>query len=115
MKFVLIFIFLVTFVTYIQAADYQWGEPDGPKDYLIAKDKVKKIFFLGLRVTKKYIFKQRDTDALTITAIRITDIKKKYDSTAEIISGGLGSKGVAIRFKSKKSKSIKSLVEIWGR
>ncbi|XP_055916436.1 uncharacterized protein LOC129949177 [Eupeodes corollae] len=114
MKFVLLLIVLVALVACIQAGEYQWGEP-GPKDFLIAKDKVKKRYVWGLKVSKKYVFKQKKVDALTITAIRVKDIKKKYDSTAELVSGGLGSKGCTIRLKSKRGKSIRSRVEIWGR
>lgn len=58
MRFALLTVVTVALVVCTLAADYQWGEP-GPKDFLIAKDKVKKAFFLGLRVTKKYIFKQK--------------------------------------------------------
>lgn len=40
---------------------------------------------------------------------------KKNGATAALISGGPGSKGATIKFKSERGKSIKDEVEIWGR
>ncbi|KAH8374154.1 hypothetical protein KR200_003111 [Drosophila serrata] len=100
----------------IQAGNnYLWGEI-GNNDYKLAKDTVSKAFFVGLVQTKKYTFKQSDNlNALTITAIKITDKKKSNGATAELISGGPGSKGATIKFTSVRGYGIKDLVEIWGR
>ncbi|XP_034650153.1 uncharacterized protein LOC117889790 [Drosophila subobscura] len=95
--------------------NYLWGEI-GSNDYKLAKDTIKKAFFVGLVQTKKYVFKQSDNlDALTITAIQITDQKKNNGATAELISGGPGSKGATIFFKSVRGYGINDVVEIWGR
>ncbi|KAL7724720.1 hypothetical protein ACLKA6_020035 [Drosophila palustris] len=95
--------------------NYLWGEI-GPNDYHLAKDTVSKAFFLGLVQHKKYVFKQSNNlDALTITAIRITDKKKDNGATAVLVAGGPGSKGATIEFTSQRGYGIKDLVEIWGR
>ncbi|EDW02375.1 probable salivary secreted peptide [Drosophila grimshawi] len=95
--------------------DYLWGEI-GPNDYHLAKDTVSKAFFVGLVQTKKYVFKQKnDLNALTITAIKVTDKKKSNGATAVLTSGGPGSKGATIVFTSERGSGIKDLVEIWGR
>ncbi|EDW74487.1 probable salivary secreted peptide [Drosophila tropicalis] len=95
--------------------DYLWGEI-GPNDYKLAKDTVKKAFFVGLVQTSTYTFTQKDNlNALTITAIQVTDKKKSNGATAQLISGGPGSKGATIKFKSKRGYGIKDVVEIWGR
>ncbi|XP_030383985.1 probable salivary secreted peptide [Scaptodrosophila lebanonensis] len=104
------------FVASVSAGnDYLWGEI-GPNDYKLAKDTVKKAFVLGLVQSKKYVFKQSNNlDALTITAIRVTDKKSSDGATAQLTSGGPGSKGATITFKSQRGKGIKDVVEIWGR
>ncbi|XP_064547940.1 uncharacterized protein LOC135435009 [Drosophila montana] len=95
--------------------DYLWGEI-GPNDYQLAKDTVSKAFFVGLVQKKKYVFKQSDNlDALTITAIRVTDKKKSNGATAVLTAGGPGSKGATIQFTSQRGYGIKDLVEVWGR
>ncbi|XP_017055743.1 uncharacterized protein LOC108097745 [Drosophila ficusphila] len=95
--------------------DYLWGEI-GPNDYKLAKDTVSKAFFVGLVQTKKYVFKQSDNlNALTITAIQVTDKKKSHGATAVLVSGGPGSKGATIKFTSERGYAIKDVVEIWGR
>ncbi|XP_055840373.1 probable salivary secreted peptide [Episyrphus balteatus] len=113
MRVILLLAVFVTLVSFVLAAEYQWGEA-GPKDYLMKKDKVKKRAIWGFRVTKKYVFKQKTVDALTITAIKAYDKKSKYDSTVELVSGGLGSKGVTLKLKSKRGKRIYTIVEIYG-
>ena len=40
---------------------------------------------------------------------------KKDGATADLVSGGPGSKGATIKFRSERGKSIKDQVEIWGR
>jgi len=52
---------------------------------------------------------------LTITAIRVTDKKKKNGATAVLVAGGPGSKGATIEFTSERGYGIKDMVEIWGR
>ncbi|XP_017029867.1 uncharacterized protein [Drosophila kikkawai] len=95
--------------------DYLWGEI-GANDYKLEKTTVSKAFFVGLVQTKKYTFKQSDNlNALTITAIKVTDKKKRNGATAELISGGPGSKGATIKFTSVRGGGIKDVVEIWGR
>ncbi|TMW45194.1 hypothetical protein DOY81_009726 [Sarcophaga bullata] len=93
--------------------DYLWGEI-GQKDILIEKKIISKAFFLGIHVTEKYVFKQDKLNAYTITAIRVTDLMKKNGATAQLVSGGPGSKGATIKFKSERGKGIKDQVEIWG-
>ncbi|XP_041450355.1 uncharacterized protein LOC121404614 [Drosophila obscura] len=117
-----IFVVTVAFVLFITLQEpvcatknYLWGEI-GVNDYKLAKDTIKKAFFVGLVQTKKYVFKQSDNlDALTITAIQITDKKKNNGATAQLISGGPGSKGATILFESERGYGINDLVEIWGR
>ncbi|XP_017012991.1 uncharacterized protein [Drosophila takahashii] len=95
--------------------DYLWGTI-GDNDYKLAKDTVKKAFFVGLKVKKTYTFKQSDNlNALTITAIKVTDKKKSHGATAVLKSGGPGSKGATIAFTSDKNYGISDVVEIWGR
>ncbi|XP_023178488.2 probable salivary secreted peptide [Drosophila hydei] len=95
--------------------DYLWGEI-GPNDYHLAKDTVSKAFFVGLVQSKKYVFKQKNNlDALTITAIKVTDKKKSNGATAVLVAGGPGSKGATIQFTSQRGYGIKDVVEIWGR
>lgn len=117
--------------------DYLWGEV-GDNDYKLAKDTVSKAFFVGLVQTKKYVFKQsvcralvpllllldlyivllspqNNLDALTITAVKVTDKKKSHGATAVLVSGGPGSKGATIEFTSERGYGIKDVVEIWGR
>ncbi|XP_020712798.1 probable salivary secreted peptide isoform X1 [Ceratitis capitata] len=118
MKSLLIYaLFICIFTTYAYAGtDYLWGEITD-KDYLISKETVSKAFVVGLSVSKKYVFKQKVKDnlnAFTITAIKVTD-KKKSGATVTLVSGGLGSKGVTLLFKSQRGKSIKDVVEIYGR
>ncbi|XP_055840375.1 uncharacterized protein LOC129907908 [Episyrphus balteatus] len=113
MKFVLLLTVVVTLVACTVGYQYEWGTI-GPKDYKIESHKVSKLFFLGLRVSKTYIFKQKKIDALTITAIRVTDLKDK-GAVAELVNGGPGSKGATLKFTSERSKGILSKVEIWGR
>ncbi|XP_033234924.1 uncharacterized protein [Drosophila pseudoobscura] len=110
------FILFVAFHEPVCATNnYLWGEI-GANDYKLAKDTVKKAFFVGLVQTKKYVFKQSDNlDALTITAIQITDKKKNNGATAELTSGGPGSKGATILFNSVRGYGINDVVEIWGR
>ncbi|KAH8323647.1 hypothetical protein KR074_008454 [Drosophila pseudoananassae] len=113
------FIFLLAFAAYIIPIfafnNYLWGEIS-PNDYILAKDKVSKPFFVGLVQTKKYVFKQKDNlNALSISAIKITDKKEKNGATAELLSGGPGSKGATILFQSKRGYEINDVVEIWGR
>lgn len=95
--------------------DYLWGEI-GPHDYHLAKDTVSKAFFVGLVQHKKYVFKQSDNlNALTITAIKVTDKKKEGNgATAVLVAGGPGSKGATIEFTSERGHGINDLVEIWG-
>ncbi|EDX16521.1 uncharacterized protein LOC6740043 [Drosophila simulans] len=117
MKYTTIILFaLAAFVLPTFAAnDYLWGEV-GANDYKLAKDTVSKAFFVGLVQTKKYVFKQSDNlNALTITAIKITDKKKSHGATAVLVSGGPGSKGATIKFTSERGYGIKDTVEIWGR
>ncbi|KAI8034222.1 uncharacterized protein LOC128264740 [Drosophila gunungcola] len=95
--------------------DYLWGEI-GANDYKLAKDTVKKAFFVGLVQSKKYVFKQSENlNALTITAIRVTDKQKSHGATVVLASGGPGSKGVTLKFTSERGYGIKDIVEIWGR
>ncbi|XP_034102067.1 uncharacterized protein LOC133842337 [Drosophila sulfurigaster albostrigata] len=95
--------------------DYLWGEI-GDNDYKLAKDTVSKAFFVGLVQTKKYVFKQsNDLNALTITAIKVTDKKSSNGATAVLVAGGPGSKGATIQFTSQRGYGIKDVVEIWGR
>ncbi|KAH8296919.1 hypothetical protein KR044_001053 [Drosophila immigrans] len=95
--------------------DYLWGEI-GPNDYQLSKDTVKKAFFVGLVQHKKYVFKQdNNLNALTITAVKITDQKKSNGATAVLSAGGPGSKGATINFTSERGYGIKDVVEIWGR
>ncbi|KAH8272026.1 hypothetical protein KR018_007039 [Drosophila ironensis] len=104
----------VYFIPVIASNDYLWGKVDD-NNYQLAKDKVSKAFFVGIVQTKKYVFKQADNlNALTITAIKITDKKKNNGATAELVSGGPGSKGATILFKSKRGYGINDIVEIWG-
>ncbi|XP_017064002.1 uncharacterized protein LOC108103141 [Drosophila eugracilis] len=117
MKFTTIILFaLAAFVLPTFATnDYLWGTI-GDNDYKLAKDTVSKAFFVGLVQTKKYVFKQSDNlNALTITAIKITDKKKSHGATAVLSSGGPGSKGATIKFTSERGYGIKDVVEIWGR
>ncbi|KAH8373055.1 hypothetical protein KR009_011194 [Drosophila setifemur] len=117
MRYSIIFflIFIAFFDSTCAVNNYLWGEA-GPTDYKLAKDTISKAFFVGLVQTKKYVFKQSDNlNALTITAIKITDKKKSNGATAELLSGGPGSKGATILFKSKRGFGIKDVVEIWGR
>ncbi|XP_016948738.1 uncharacterized protein LOC108023633 [Drosophila biarmipes] len=95
--------------------DYLWGTI-GDNDYKLAKDTVSKAFFVGLVQKKTYVFKQSNNlDALTITAIKVTDKKKSHGATAVLTSGGPGSKGATIKFTSERGYGISDLVEIWGR
>ncbi|ALC41456.1 CG34026 [Drosophila busckii] len=95
--------------------DYLWGEV-GANDYKLAKDSVHKAFFVGMVLNKKYVFKQKNNlDALTITAIKITDKKKSDGATAVLTHGGPGSKGATIMFTSQRGHGISDVVEIWGR
>ncbi|EDV41416.1 uncharacterized protein Dana_GF20010 [Drosophila ananassae] len=117
MKSRLIFVLAITayIIPSFAFNNYLWGEISG-NDYILAKDKVSKAFFVGLVQTKKYVFKQKDNlNALTITAIKITDKKEKNGATAELLSGGPGSKGATILFQSKRGYGINDVVEIWGR
>ncbi|XP_065370146.1 probable salivary secreted peptide [Calliphora vicina] len=108
-------ILLVTVVVSVSAGnDYLWGEI-GSRDTLISKKIVSKAFVVGLVVKEKYVFKQDNLNAYTITAVKVTDKKKKDGATAELISGGPGSKGATIRFTSQRGHGIKDEVEIWGR
>lgn len=64
----------------------------------------------------KVLFNSQDNlDALTITAIKVTDKKKSNGATAVLVSGGPGSKGATIKFTSQRGYGIKDVVEIWGR
>ncbi|XP_055916435.1 uncharacterized protein LOC129949176 [Eupeodes corollae] len=114
MRYFFVLSIILTIVLCVYTAEYNWGEK-GSKDKLLAKDKVTNGATFGLAKTKKYVFQQKKTDASTITAIKVTDRSSKYDSTAELVSGGPGSKGCTIKIKSKRGKKIKSRVEIWGR
>lgn len=58
---------------------------------------------------------QNNLNALTITAIKVTDKKKSNGATAVLLSGGPGSKGATIKFTSERGCGIKDIVEIWGR
>ncbi|XP_036331429.1 probable salivary secreted peptide [Rhagoletis pomonella] len=115
MKYLFVFALLVgAFVANSFAAnDYLWGEITS-KDHLISKERVSKGFVVGLRVTKKYVFKQKDNlNALTITAIKVID-KKKSGASVTLVNGGPGWKGATLLFKSKRGKGIKDVVEIYG-
>ncbi|KAH8370443.1 hypothetical protein KR093_003556 [Drosophila rubida] len=95
--------------------DYLWGEV-GPNDYKLAKDTVSKAFFVGLVQTKKFIYEQKNNlNALTVTAVKVTDKKKNHGATCELVAGGPGSKGVTLKFTSERGYGIKDVVEIWGR
>ncbi|XP_037950878.1 probable salivary secreted peptide [Teleopsis dalmanni] len=95
--------------------NYEWGQK-GNNDWLIAEDTVQKAFIVGISVSKKYVFKQKDSNnAYTITAIVITDKNSKNGTTAELLSGGPGSKGATIQFKSGKGAGIKDVVKIYAR
>ena len=113
-SFIVLFLATVYFASSFAGNDYLWGDIH-PNDYLIKKDTVSKAFFVGRSVSTKYVFKQQnDLNALTITGIRVVD-KKKHGATAQLLSGGPGSKGVTIKFVSQKGKGISSVVEVYGR
>ncbi|KAH8346051.1 hypothetical protein KR084_009243 [Drosophila pseudotakahashii] len=134
---VLILFAIAAFVLPVFAGnDYLWGTI-GDDDYKLAKDTVKKAFFVGLKVKKTYTFKQSvsniqiftiillyniifvilqdNLNALTITAIKVTDRKKSHGATAVLKSGGPGSKGATLAFTSETGYGISDYVEIWGR
>ncbi|XP_055840372.1 uncharacterized protein LOC129907906 [Episyrphus balteatus] len=116
MKYLFVLSFLLVLVVSTYAGEYQFGEC-GPKDnYLIAKDKVtKKGVFFGIPNSKKYVLKQKSSDPRTITCMIVTDRKKKCDASVDVVSGGIGSKGVTLKFKGKLGGCINSSVKVYGK
>uniref|UniRef100_T1GPN3 Lipocalin/cytosolic fatty-acid binding domain-containing protein n=1 Tax=Megaselia scalaris TaxID=36166 RepID=T1GPN3_MEGSC len=117
MKFLTLFALFVASVAIVSAKnDYEWGQK-GEKDILLAEQKVTKAFFVGLSVSTKYTFSQKgNLDAKTITYIEVNDNKKKENgAVVTLASGGPGSKGCTLKFKSQKGKGINDTVKIYGR
>lgn len=116
MKFVPLFTLFVCVAIVSAKNNYEWGEK-GEKDILLAEQKVSKLFFVGLSVSTKYTFYQKDyTDSKTITYIQVDDQKKKNKgAVVTLVSGGPGSKGCTLKFKSKRGEGISDIVKIYGR
>lgn len=115
MKFAVWFVWFAV-VAIVSAKNYEWGERGG-KDILLAKEKVSKLFVIGLSVSTKYTFYQKSyLDARTITYIEVEDQKKKdKGAVVTLVSGGPGSKGCTLKFKSERGKGINDIVKIYGR
>ena len=117
MKFVVLFACLFAAVAIASAKnDYEWGQK-GDNDILLAEQKGSKAFILGLSVSTKYTFSQKgNLDAKTITFIEVNDNKKEGNGAiVTLSSGGPGSKGCTLKFKSQKGKGINDIVKIYGR
>lgn len=117
MKFLVLFALLCAVaIVSGEKKDYEWGQK-GAKDILLAEHKVSKLFIVGLSVSTKYTFSQKNyLDAKTITYIEVKDQKKEEKgAVVTLLSGGPGSKGCTLKFKSQTGKGINDIVKIYGR
>lgn len=117
MKFLVLFALFLAAVAIVNAKNnYEWGQK-GEKDILLAEEKVSKAFIVGLSVSTKYTFSQKNNfDAKTITYIEVNDQKKgEKGAVTTLLSGGPGSKGCTLKFKSQTGKGINDIVKIYGR
>ncbi|XP_068147405.1 uncharacterized protein [Drosophila tropicalis] len=92
--------------------DYTWGTKTTAST-LIADVIVTKTKSLMSTTTQTYTLTQAGT-ALTITYIKITDLKKIRGATAAITSGGVGDTTLDVTFTSARGASIKSRIQVYG-